>query len=187
MSSIYWAEFPIKLESSAKKLKISKSLIFWIIESIASQIFGLLLYTINLDLGKLLLFNYIDIIQIAFNYLFFKVIQLLAYQFEFAPLPIFTNKRHEKLIKTILLPTSGFILVLQYGLILVLLQDVLPGLTIAFWPILYSYVANSLFILLTDQFARIAKSSKKYSFHLITTVLLLIIIIIILGIFYYIY
>lgn len=186
MSSIYWADLPFWLEDSSKKLKIPPTLILGILEFIASQIFGMLLYVINLNVSELIHKSVPTVFQIILNYVLFKVIQYGVSRFEITPLPIFTNKNHERFIKTVLLPSAGIVLMLSgAGIALAVANQYSIGIAVRWIPFFYSFVANCFFLLFTDQFARVGKSSQFYLIHLSGAVLLIIATVLTTGIFYY--
>ncbi|MFH1958962.1 MAG: hypothetical protein ABIJ22_01375 [Patescibacteria group bacterium] len=185
MSSIYWTSLPWWLEDSSKKLKIPPSLIISLIEFMAAQIFGMLLYMVSLNLSVLLSKQVPIIFQVLFNYLFFKIIQFGVSKFKITPLPTFLNKNHERFIKTVLLPSSGIVVVFSgAGVSLAVIDQYSPGILVKWLPFLFSLIANSFYLLFIDQFLRIGKSTKLYKLHFFTSILFTIATIMTIVIFY---
>lgn len=186
MSSIYWANVPIEIENSARRLGISKIVVFTILELISSQIFGILLYVVKIDLETLLSRPFPVIVQLVFNFILFRLLVAIVSRFEVTPLPTFTNQHHGLLVKSLLLPTAGMLLLLSGGfVVLVVSQQYSIGIAMRWLPVLYTFVANSLFMLSLESFVRIGRTGKLSSIYLVATLIFLLSTLTTLGIFYF--
>lgn len=140
---------------------------------INSQIFGLSLYVLNIDLSQLFSKSVPIILQICFNYLLFKCILLAIYRFEIFPLPIYSNQRHLKLVKSLLLPSAAIILLFSGGgILLAIFQALFISITVNWSPFLFIFIANSLFLLSLESFTRIGKKENLSITYLVIFVFL---------------
>lgn len=186
VSSIYWANLPIEIEQSAKKLGFSEKVALTLVELISSQIFGILLYVVSIDLGTLLSRPVPIIFQLFFNFLFFKILVVIISRFEVTPLPIFSNNDHGRLVKSLLLPTAGMMLLISVGLVVLVVSQQYPiKISLRWSPVLYTYAANSLFMLSLESFVRIGKPGKFSSMYTASTSVFLLATVITLSIFYF--
>lgn len=185
MSSLYWANVPVEIENSARRLGVSEKVARTIVELVSSQIFGMLLYVVSIDLETLLSRPIPVIVQLLFNFLLFRLLVGIVDRFEVTPLPTFTNTYHGRLVKSLLLPTAGMLLLLSGGfVVLAVSQQYSIGISMRWLPILYTFVANSLFMLGLESFVRIGKPGKFSPLYPATTILLLLATLLTLGHFY---
>lgn len=185
MASLYWANLPYELETGIHKLRIPVEITLRALELLAAQIFGMLLYMVSISLRDIFHTNVPVIYQLVCNYVVYKIIDVAVSKFEITPLPVFTNKRHESLVRTLLIPSGGIVLVFAgAGMVLLVAEQWSSGLTVRWLPFIYALLANSLLLLFVDQIVRVGKTKTMLMPRLLLTVLLGVSTIITIGAFY---